>query len=405
MSAAKRPRQTRNSFIQIANQIKERIQSGVLHPGRYLPTEKELQEEFKCSRSTIRRALSALIDEGWALNIPNKGVVVSSGKTNGARNNNIAFIVDDTYVLRVLHVRMGQMLQEKGYHLVHLGSAGNKRTIEEQLEYACEQGFSAALVESFRGYPDPDLLGQLCRRLPVVALDHRIHGVNTDLVSFDYFEAGYESTSQLCRQGRKRIAVTGMMDMLQTTHDRFSGYMKALFEFGLSPHSRDFVFSVTSASTPNTSPLVNRLLQEDRPDAIFVLQDSEVPYIVEAVLNAGLRIPEDIAISTIGDDIDLMVGDKALTTVATDWDTFAVEAVNLLLQRIEDPARVPLKRFAPHQLVVRGLCGAPQDQWSGHAGEFAGFHGEVPIARSKYRYHSGRLLSDEPSGHSQLRLT
>lgn len=379
----------RNSFKLIAGALQDRVESGAIPLGRYLPTERELQEEFGVSRSTVRRALAMLVEEGWAQNLPNRGVIAGAGVTK-PKTNNIALIDDQTFVLRVLYLRISEMLRAKGYHLVHVGGRIHYK-VEDAFQYAADCGFAGALVWSFRGFPDADAIKVLSRRLPTVAMDHRINGVDTDLVTFDYFNAAYQATAQLAKQGRTRIAVTGMLDMLEVTHQRFSGYMKAMFDHGLQPFSADYQFVTTSGlARCDTTGLVRRLMDDDRPDAIFVMQDSYIAEVVEAVLECGLKIPDDIAVTTIGDDIDLTVDGIGMTTVAVDWDAMAELSVQMLLDRIERPDRHPENQFAPQELIVRGLCGASPNDWTARAGEVTGFHGELPYPRSQYRFVSSR---------------
>ncbi|GMA50244.1 GntR family transcriptional regulator [Alicyclobacillus contaminans] len=51
-------------YAAIANEIRERIEAGVLRPGDRLPTLSELAEAFGCSRATVREALGALRGQG-----------------------------------------------------------------------------------------------------------------------------------------------------------------------------------------------------------------------------------------------------------------------------------------------------------------------------------------------------
>jgi DNA-binding GntR family transcriptional regulator len=48
----------------IAAELRQRIESGELPPGAALPSLAAIAEEFGCSRSTARKAVSALADEG-----------------------------------------------------------------------------------------------------------------------------------------------------------------------------------------------------------------------------------------------------------------------------------------------------------------------------------------------------
>jgi DNA-binding LacI/PurR family transcriptional regulator len=391
----RRPGQSaqRNEFAKIALEIQHRIEGGDIAVGRFLPTERELQEEFGVSRSTVRRALARLVSEGWAENVPSRGVMASSGFVK-VTSANIALIDGSTYVLRVLTHRLSGMLREAGYHLVHLDASGSV-AVEDALEYALENKFAGAIVWPFRGFADAAAMTRLTTNMPVVFLDHILEGARADFVTFDNLAAAEEATNHLVRQGCQRIGITGQLDMLEVTHKRFSGYMKALFANNLAPHSRDFVFSCTSAmKTPDSYHMDRRFRDSDRPDGMLVIQDEFVPSTIEAALRAGLRVPQDIKIVTIGDDIELNVNGRGLTSEALDWDAMAEAAIKLLLDRIENPTR-ELKVFkAPHQLIVRGSCGAPEGEWTVNPDQLSGFHGNFPYPRSQYQYSSTWSVHD-----------
>jgi DNA-binding LacI/PurR family transcriptional regulator len=375
----------RNGFKGIAHELRHRIESGRIEPGRYLPTERELQQEFGASRSTVRRALAMLVESGWAQSIPSKGAIASSGQKRSV-SHNIAFIDGSSYVLRVLYLRIAELLLEHGLHLIHLGG-GAEAPVEDRLRYAAENDLAGAFVWPFVGFPNPDLATSLTKVLPTVCLDHVLRGVPTDLVSFDYLGATETATHHLVRQGCKRIGITGMYDMLHISHERFSGYMKAMFDAGLQPNARDYLFTYTSGMRcAETDVLAQRLSQPDRPDGMVVCQDEFVPSTIEAAHRAGLRVPEDLKLVTLGDDVEVQVGNYGLTAVALDWESLARQAVGLLLERIGDRSSGPKTRIAPHRLIVRGLCGAPPSEWTGDPERLSGFHGDAPYPKSCYKF-------------------
>ncbi|WP_336214874.1 winged helix-turn-helix domain-containing protein [Nonomuraea sp. LPB2021202275-12-8] len=61
----------------IADQIADKIRQGDHPPGSWLPSERELSQEYQANRSTIRNALKLLSDEGLVTRIPGQGVQVS----------------------------------------------------------------------------------------------------------------------------------------------------------------------------------------------------------------------------------------------------------------------------------------------------------------------------------------
>lgn len=345
----------------IAEALRRRICNGSSAPGSLFPTERELREEFSVSRSTIRRALKALIDSGWAESSPNRGVIARQGPAPG-RTTNVAYVDHGQSIHRYLFFLVSQLLQRQGYHLVHVDS--EILGVEGALEYAADQGFCAAFVWSKKGYPDAERLRKVQAEIPIIAVNHGLPTFPTDLVTEDNFGGGRLAAHHLVDHGRKRIAISGMMDMLDINHDRFSGYLMGLFDGGLSPSPRDFVFCFTSGmDVPDMQPLVRRLQDPDRPDAIFVLQDMFAHAVVDAVFSAGLRIPEDVAVIAFGTDTPLRIDDVALSIVAIDMEAIAEACVERFILRMENPLRPPTVLTLPVKLVARGSCGEPTEDW------------------------------------------
>ncbi len=286
------------SYQSIADELREQIRSGSYLPGAFLPTEKDLQATFQVSRSTVRRALAALADSGWAEVKPKRGVAACLGPAT-VLSGRVAFIDHADLVNERVFFGISRILHGTGLHLSHVDS--RIYGVEGAIEYAANNGFVAAFVWSKEGFPDVARIEAARSRLPLIAVDHRIGAVKTDLIAEDNFNGAAAVVRHLAKQGRRRIAVSGMMDMLEVNHDRFSGYLKGLFDSGHTPHSVEFLFCVTSGGGPEeTSLLSRRLMDEDRPDAIFVLQDMCVPPVVEAVFEAGLNVPDDIAVAAFG---------------------------------------------------------------------------------------------------------
>jgi LacI family transcriptional regulator len=114
----------------------------------------------------------------------------------------------------------------------------------------------------------------------------------------------------------------------------------------------------------DTRLLSYRLAQSDRPDAIFVLHDMSVPAIVDAVLRAGLEVPNDVAVVGFGNDLPLSFNGVGLTTVAMNWRSVATVLVERLLERLAAPTAPYRRSLVPTRLIVRGSCGAPREMWS-----------------------------------------
>lgn len=69
-------------YRQIAEIMKRRIGTGEYQPDTRIPTESEIVGEFEVARSTARRAVAVLREEGLVYTVPNRGSYVT-GQPSG----------------------------------------------------------------------------------------------------------------------------------------------------------------------------------------------------------------------------------------------------------------------------------------------------------------------------------
>ena len=107
---------------------------------------------------------------------------------------------------------------------------------------------------------------------------------------------------------------------------------------------------------------MRRLLElEDRPTAVFTVNNLVALGAVEAVRAAGLEVPDDVALVCF-DDIEYASRMYPfLTAMEQPAETFGALATQLLVERIQ--GRGPARRHTvvlPGEFVVRKSCGASQ---------------------------------------------
>ncbi len=64
-------------YRQIAGILRRRIESGQYKPDTRIPTESELMDTFEVARTTARRAIAVLRDEGLIYTVPQRGSYVA----------------------------------------------------------------------------------------------------------------------------------------------------------------------------------------------------------------------------------------------------------------------------------------------------------------------------------------
>ncbi|MEV4456999.1 winged helix-turn-helix domain-containing protein [Microbispora sp. NPDC049633] len=67
-------------YLQLADILRERITSGQIPPGRRVPSQMELEQEFEISRNTIKKALDVLKREGLLETAPGRGLFVRASQ-------------------------------------------------------------------------------------------------------------------------------------------------------------------------------------------------------------------------------------------------------------------------------------------------------------------------------------
>ncbi len=67
-------------YMQVAEILRARIESGQLLPDRPVPSETQLQQEFGVARGTARKAIAVLREQGWVITVMGRGSYVNPAR-------------------------------------------------------------------------------------------------------------------------------------------------------------------------------------------------------------------------------------------------------------------------------------------------------------------------------------
>ena len=84
---------------------------------------------------------------------------------------------------------------------------------------------------------------------------------------------------------------------------------------------------------------------------------------LDRAFDAGLRIPEDVAVASFGGEMPVAIDLVGLTSAVHDWSRFVTEAVGALVNRLLRPNASPVLATIPTELTIQGSCGAPSAEW------------------------------------------
>ncbi len=170
---------------------------------------------------------------------------------------------------------------------------------------------------------------------PIVLVDAYAKTDMFDAVVSDNFQAAWQAVDYLIRRGHRHIGLVGSEpDSYPSIKQRRGGYLRALREHGISEvYCADFNLMVESGYEA-TKELLKK---HSQITALFAVNDKAALAAMNAVMDTGKRVPEDI--SVIGyDDVDLAGNAKPpLTTMHVDTVAMGRAAVQLIMNRLEHP--------------------------------------------------------------------
>jgi DNA-binding LacI/PurR family transcriptional regulator len=190
---------------------------------------------------------------------------------------------------------------------------------------------------------------------PFVLLGEHAGAPPVDHVVIDNVAAAREAVAHLLAGGRRDIAAIGIEASVanETARQRQLGFRGALAAAGL-PWRADREAAVTSLHRAEGHRAMSGLLATgDRPDAVFCFSDELALGALRALADAGLRVPDDVALVGFDDIEDGRYAVPTLTTIAPDKDRIAQLALQVLRDRLAGDDRPARVITAPHRLVVR----------------------------------------------------
>jgi DNA-binding LacI/PurR family transcriptional regulator len=196
---------------------------------------------------------------------------------------------------------------------------------------------------------------------PLVLLGERIFTGLVDHVTMQNVAAARAATAHLIEAGRRRIVALGTHPDAEVSSAslRLQGYRSALEEAGL-----DYDEQLIGVSGPwrrsGGAEAMRRILASGLEfDAVFALNDTLALGAVRALQEAGVRVPEDVAVIGFDDIDEASYSSPSLSSVDSGRDEIARTAVEVLQARIDGTALgPPALHEAAFTVVARESTGA-----------------------------------------------
>lgn len=204
-------------------------------------------------------------------------------------------------------------------------------------------------------YKDVEIIDQFkAKGMPFVTIGRPEHDDNVSYVDVDNIRGSYMATEHLIQLGYDSIA-TIASHQNTAGEDRLIGYQKALADHHIAYDENLVAYGDFS---PDSGYLAMLKLLPQRPRAVFVASDTMALEAIQAIQDAGLRVPDDIALIGFDDLSPAMRATPPLTTIYQPIHDVCQRAVEKLIDISHNDDSKHEHIVLPTALVVRESCGA-----------------------------------------------
>ena len=250
------------------------------------------------------------------------------------RSHMIAVIVPDVTntFYSVLTRGLADTLDAEGYGTYVCNTDGilerEVAFLEDMLDRGADGIVLAAVDVASVGALKPADLG-----VPVVCVGEGLDHPRIDVVTIDDEQGSYEVTCHLLRRNVRRVAM--IEGPTESGATRIAGFTRAMEEAGRTLDDRLMVTGDwTRRGGHDAMQRLLALPRRSRPDAVFCANDLMAIGAIDALREAGLTVPDDVAVAGF-DDVDVAtIVHPPLTTVLNPAYAIGVKAGQLLVSRL-----------------------------------------------------------------------
>lgn len=351
-------------YLQISEYFIDLIKSEKILFGDKLLSESQIVNKFKVSRHTARHALMLLENDRYINKEQGRGAFCCyKEKKQSSKNIAVLTTYISNYIFPPIISGIEEVLSEAGYTLTLFNTNNVKQKEGEYLSKIIDSDIDGLIVEPTMSALENTNLSLYTelekKKMPYIMINAKYDEVNPAYVIMDDIEGGYVLTKYLILMGHRNIAGIFKTDDLQGIN-RQTGYIKALLEYGIDIRSEFISKYITGQEAISPYEFTNNLLRKKNiPTAIVCYNDQIAFYVLQAVREAKLRVPEDISI--VGyDDSDLStVTEGKFTTVRHPKVEMGRRAARFLISMIENKEAKPYYIYKP-ELIVRNSVTNPK---------------------------------------------
>ena len=245
------------------------------------------------------------------------------------------------------------ILRSKGYGLVIASSEEDSELEKQEIGQMLARRLDALMIASAQ-WTVESFFKIAEQQRPYVLLDRKFAGLTANFVGTDDVGVGRMATEHLIENGCRRIAYIGG-EHVSTAVDRQEGFRRALNSAGLGMNGE---YIICRSHGDDSGDATGYKAAEDllgcspRPDGIFCNNDQIAMGAMKAILEANLRIPEDICIVGAGNVRYASALRVPLSSVDQDIEKLGASSAELALSLVQSKNSVKPKQILTQPRLV-----------------------------------------------------
>jgi LacI family transcriptional regulator len=331
------------------------------------PTIKDIAQEAGVSYATVSRALN----NKYGVKPDTRKRIMALARARGYTPNAIArgLVKKETYSIGLIipdisnpffpQVASGveDAAKERGYSVFLCNTNYESEREAHYLTLLVEKRVDGIILAS--GFQSGEAsVSASAGAIPVVSLCARFDTLQNSFVVIDNERGGFLATRHLIEQGYESIGFIGTQSDGFSEGQRFKGYRLALEKFNL-PYEKRYIFA-GDLKRETGYKIIHRIIASgDYPRALFVENDLMALGVIQGIKEAGLKVPEDIAVVGFDDIAFASFPEIGLTTVRQPKYEMGKLAATLLLDTITEETATPKKYILEPELIVRTSSCSP----------------------------------------------
>ncbi len=223
----------------------------------------------------------------------------------------------------------------------------------ENLKKLVSRQIDGILFFTYKG--DKELykfITSLSKKIPLVFMDQVAENINVSQVITDGYSGFKKAVEYFIGKGHKLIGCIKGPSKFEVTHERFKGYMDMLLEAGI-PFIESLVYEGDFKIKGGYLAGKYFANLQKMPTAIVSVTDLMAIGILRYFEDSGIKVPEQVEIMGF-DNISLCnLVRPPLSTVAQPFNKLGLEAVQLLMRKIQNPRTRNKTIVLDGELIIR----------------------------------------------------